>query len=169
MIVNFHLVTIKKLNVINHRASHMNSSINYLTTPRTMSTQAKKTSTKAHDDFTTEKLSRKSRKLINVQLVKRASKEKILQPLLGRATMSAQYRNKVLNRVRSRKDDYYFFYYLFLRVMTLSRSSIRQRGASERDGLLSVERILRSWCSGKCSCLCLAQCGACSGRRTIEG
>lgn len=82
-----------------------------------------KVSTKAHDDFTTEKLSRKSRKLINVQLVKRASKEKILQPLLDRATMSAQYRNKVLNRVRSRKDDYYFFYYLFLREVTLSLSN----------------------------------------------
>lgn len=59
------------------------------------------------------KLNRKSHKVINLQLVKPVSKEKILQPLLGRTTMSVQYRNKVLHRVRSRKDDYYFFYYLF--------------------------------------------------------
>lgn len=83
----------------------------------------------------TEKLSRKSRKLINVQLVKRASKEKILQPLLDRATMSAEYRNKVLNRVRSRKDDYYFFYYLFLRVMLLLRSLVYNLRWLESDGL----------------------------------
>lgn len=91
----------------------------------------------------TEKLSRKSRKLINVQLVKRASKEKILQPLLDRATMSAQYRNKVLNRVRSRKDDYYFFYYLFLRVMLLLRSRVRDGRRRERDGRLGAERLSR--------------------------
>lgn len=126
-------------------------------------------STIAHDDFTAEKLSRKSRKLINVQLVKRASKEKILQPLLGRATMSAQYRNKVLNRVRSRKDDYYFFYYLFLRVIPLSRSCIQPFNVRERDGLRSAENVAYGRCSGECIRLCLARSGACSGRRTIEG
>lgn len=91
----------------------------------------------------TEKLSRKSRKLINVQLVKRASKEKILQPLLDRATMSAQYRNKVLNRVRSRKDDYYFFYYLFLRVMFLLRSRVGGAHRGDSDGKRAAERLRR--------------------------
>lgn len=93
----------------------------------------------------TEKLSRKSRKLINVQLVKRASKEKILQPLLDHATMSAQYRNKVLNRVRSRKDDYYFFYYLFLRAMLLLRSHARELHREKQDGRLVAERLSRRW------------------------
>lgn len=111
----------------------------------------------------TEKLSRKSRKLINVQLVKRASKEKILQPLLGRATMSAQYRNKVLNRVRSRKDDYYFFYYLFLRVMLVFRSHAFKTLKVERDGAGAAKRLSRRRSCTRYCCLCLAQCGACSG------
>lgn len=104
----------------------------------------------------TEKLSRKSRKLINVQLVKRASKEKILQPLLDRATMSAQYRNKVLNRVRSRKDDYYFFYYLFLRVMLLLRSYARRLLKWERDGTGAAKRLSRLRSCTTYLCLCLA-------------
>lgn len=61
--------------------------------------------------------------------------------------MSAQYRNKVLNRVRSRKDDYYFFYYLFLRVIAPSRSDFRFGRKRERDG----EWFVAVWLRGRCS------------------
>lgn len=83
--------------------------------------------------------------------------------------MSAQYRNKVLNRVRSRKDDYYFFYYLFYTSevsVTVARGVLPRVRAGRA---VFVERMLRSRSHDKCGCLSSARCGACSGRRTIEG